>query len=41
LVDSARRWRHPVWDPNRNVLAIEGRDPVTLVTDIYLIEIDP
>jgi hypothetical protein len=41
LVDSTRRWRHPAWDPNRNLLAIEGRDPVTRVTDIYLFEIDP
>ena len=40
-IDDTRRWRHPIWDPNRNLLAIEGRDPVTQVTDIYLIELDP
>lgn len=41
LVDNTHLWRHPVLSPDGSTLVIEGRDPFTLVTDLFLLRIDP
>jgi len=39
LVNGDRLYRHPAVSPDRRTIAIEGRDPVTRIQDIYLIDI--
>lgn len=41
LIDDSRFWRHPAVSPDHTTLVIEGRDPATLVTDLFLLRIDP
>ena len=40
LIDSLHRWRRPAISPDGRTLVIEGRDPVTGVTDLYLLRIN-
>ena len=40
-VDDVRLWRHPVRSPDGTALVLEGRDPATLITDLYRMEISP
>ena len=41
LVDDSHQWRHPVLSPDGSTLVVEGKDPVTLVTDLFLLRITP
>lgn len=41
LVEDSHLWRHPVLSPDGSTLVLEGRDPATLVTDLFLLRIDP
>ena len=39
LVDSTRRWRHPVLAPDGSSLVVEGRDLATGLNDLYLMRL--
>ena len=41
VVENTHLWRHPVLSPDGTTLVIEGKDPVTQVTDLFLLRIDP
>lgn len=41
VVDNTHLWRHPVLSPDGSTLALEGKDLLTLVTDLFLLRIDP
>ncbi len=41
LVDDSHQWRHPVLSPDGSTLVLEGKDPTTLVTDLFLLRIAP
>ena len=41
LVENSHLWRHPALSPDRSTLVLEGRDPATLVTDLFLMRIEP
>ena len=40
LVDSSRRWRRPARSPDGHTLVVEGRDPTSGVTDLFLLRIN-
>lgn len=40
LLDNVYRWRRPAISPDGRTLVIEGRDPVSGVTDLYLLRIN-
>jgi len=40
LIDNVYRWRRPALSPDGHTLVIEGRDPVSGVTDLYLLRIN-
>jgi WD40 repeat protein len=40
LVSNVYRWRRPAVSPDGGTLVIEGRDPVSEVTDLFLLRID-
>ena len=41
MIDSTRRWRHPVLSPDGRTLVLEGRDAITGVNDLYLMRLAP
>jgi hypothetical protein len=41
MLDSTRRWRHPVFSPDRATLVIEGRDSILGKSDLYLMRLKP
>lgn len=41
LVENSHLWRHPVLSPDGSTLALEGKDPLTSITDLFLLRIEP
>lgn len=39
LIDDTRLFRHPSLSPDHHTVALEGRDPVTRIQDIYLVNL--